>query len=560
RLVAFSAQYEGPTELYTMPVDGGRPQRHTFEDEQALVAGWTPDGKVIYSTARYATLPNTQLRTLDPQTGAAELLPLAQAGDGRFDDTGETLFFTRLPFQGSHTKRYKGGTVQSIWKFTAGSEEALPLTADYPGTSKTPMWWNGRVYFATDRDGTMNVWSMDEDGGDLQQHTFHKGWDVQSPALHRGRIVYQLGADLHLLTVETGETEQIEIYLASDLDQTRQRWVKRPIDYLTGWQLSPNGDRVALTARGKVFVAPVEDGRFVAVSNEDGVRYRSARFFPNGSRLLALSDSSGELEFYQLPADGLGAPEQLTNDGTVFRFAPQISPDGKWFAYADKGQRLWVVNVESRESRQVAASQMGYFFSLRWSPDSRWLAYTEVAENNAYQIKIYNLEDGTITAVTSDRVDSYSPIWSPDGKWLYFLSDRHLYSVVPGPWGPRQPDPYLEKTTKIYMVALQKELRSPFKPADELHVEAEKKNSKPDHENDEAGKNDQPVVVDIDPDGLSSRLYELPVAPGDFRGLTVNKKALFWLEKIPGNNGEFRLIGLEIKNKKIEPQTIARHT
>ena len=33
---------------------------------------------------------------------------------------------------------WRGGTAQNIWKFRAGSE-AVPLTADYPGTSKLPM-------------------------------------------------------------------------------------------------------------------------------------------------------------------------------------------------------------------------------------------------------------------------------------------------------------------------------------------------------------------------------------------------------------------------------------
>ena len=60
------------------------------------------------------------------------------------------------------------------------------------------MWWQGRIYFLSDRDGTMNLWSMDPAGADLQQVTKNKGWDVKSPAISEGRIVYQLGADLHL--------------------------------------------------------------------------------------------------------------------------------------------------------------------------------------------------------------------------------------------------------------------------------------------------------------------------------------------------------------------------
>src|SRR5215813_10227128 len=68
----------------------------------------------------------------------------------------EALFFTRFSFQGSFTKRYHGGTAQNIWRFYPSSEAVL-LTKDYPGASARPMFWNGRVCFASDRDGAMNI-------------------------------------------------------------------------------------------------------------------------------------------------------------------------------------------------------------------------------------------------------------------------------------------------------------------------------------------------------------------------------------------------------------------
>ena len=49
RTVAFSASYEGPTEVYTMPIDGGPPVRRTFEGGTAIVVGWTPDGNDVPS-------------------------------------------------------------------------------------------------------------------------------------------------------------------------------------------------------------------------------------------------------------------------------------------------------------------------------------------------------------------------------------------------------------------------------------------------------------------------------------------------------------------------------
>ncbi len=40
--IAFSAQYEGPTEVYTMPLAGGLPVRRTFAGQTSIVVGWTP--------------------------------------------------------------------------------------------------------------------------------------------------------------------------------------------------------------------------------------------------------------------------------------------------------------------------------------------------------------------------------------------------------------------------------------------------------------------------------------------------------------------------------------
>ncbi len=114
--LAFSAEYEGPTEVYTMPLAGGLPVRRTYEGESARVVGWTPDGKILYATRHYATLPNTQLATVALSGNRVEVLPLSQAADGRFEPEGKTLFFTRLPFHGAkhleiHVPGARGGAL-----------------------------------------------------------------------------------------------------------------------------------------------------------------------------------------------------------------------------------------------------------------------------------------------------------------------------------------------------------------------------------------------------------------------------------------------------------------
>jgi tricorn protease len=263
RTLAFTARYEGPTELYTMPLMGGLPVRRTYEADASVATAWTPDGKLVYTTRRYSGLPKLMMVKLDLEDGVQELVPLAHATEGSYDATGTKLFFVRPAFHNNVTKGYTGGTARDVWKSEQGAAEAVELTGDYRGESHSPIWWNERVYFVTDRDATMNIWSMDENGTDLRQHTRHSGWDVKNPSLADGRIAYQLGADVWLYDIAADEAALIPITLASDLDQLREKWVEDPMQYVTSAHIHPEGESVVLTARGRVFVAPAKRGRFV---------------------------------------------------------------------------------------------------------------------------------------------------------------------------------------------------------------------------------------------------------------------------------------------------------
>ncbi len=426
------------------------------------------------------------------------------------------------------------------------------MTGDYTGTSKNPMVWDSRVYFISDRDGIMNLWSMNEDGKDLRQLTTRKEWDVKWASLDKGRIVYQAGADLHLVDVGTGNDRIVPIELSSDFDQTREHWVKNPMEYLTSFAISPSGDRVAITARGVVFVAPVQPGRFVRATHDEGVRYRDAKFFPDGKSLLTLSTASGELEFWRVPANGLEGPSRLTHDGAVFRYENAISPDGKLVAFTDKDQRLWIFNIEKNTDTKIAESPIDRQSDLRWSPDSKWLAFVESAENLFSEIKLYHTTDGKTTTLTDDRVDSYNPAWSPDGKWLYFLSDRTFESAVGGPWGPRQPEPFYDRPTKIYAMSLLKDGRFPFAPPDEL----EKPETTPKEKSKSAGADTTKIKhpeVTIDLEGLQERVMEVPVPAGEMSGLTVSAKGLYYSDVDPADRKKRNLEVVEIKNKDIKP-------
>ncbi|WP_235292973.1 S41 family peptidase [Portibacter lacus] len=540
KLLAFSASYEGPTEVYTMPVDGGIPARWTYESDFSMVNGWTPDGKIIYDTRAYSTLPDRQLVVIDMKNKSKERVPLSQASEASYDETGKTVFFVRPAFHGNVTKRYKGGTARQIWKYTAGSEEAIQLTMDYDGGSHHPMFLSGRVYFISDRDGTMNIWSMNTDGGDLMQHTKQDEFDVRYAKGHKNNIVYQVGADIWHYDIDLKKEKKIKITLLSDFEQLQVKWDDSPADNLTAIAPDSTGEKVVVTARGRLFVKPVKGGRFVEFTKRKNVRYRDAVFSENGDKVIALSDQTGEFEFVELPADGIGAEKMLTTDGALLRYEGNPSPDGKWIAYDDLHGHMYILNKSNGKSKLISLSDedIGQF---SWSPDSKWLAYVQAAGNTMNQIHIYELSSGEQFPLTTDRANSSNPQWSPDGKFIYFLSDRNFNTIVGSPWGPRQPEPYFDAGEKIYHIALEAGNRSPFRPKDELYEEEKSEKEE--------------VDVKIDKSGIQERIMEVPIKPGNFRNLAVNDKAIYVVESETGVGAKSHLKVLKIGNEDVKLET-----
>jgi tricorn protease len=529
--IAYSASYEGPTEVYTIPILGGLTKRWTFGSDPSTAIGWTPDGKIVYTTSAYSKLPNQQLITLDLNTKKRSVIPLFQANDGVQIESG-TWFFVPHSNANDHVKRYVGGWARQIWKFE-GNKEAVKLTKDHLGESFNPMWHQGRVYFITDRDGVKNIWSMNADGADLKQHTMHKEFDARSASLDNGKIVYQHAADLWLLDIATGKYNKIDIRLASDLEELREKWVEDISGYTTSVNPDTNGENVVITARGRVFVVPVKSGRTLAFTDKKNVRYRDAAFNHDGKNIITLSDESGEYQFTQLAADGSGKIKLLTSNEKLLRYEGVSSPDGKWVAYRNLGENMYILNVANGISKKISTNQQG-IEGFSWSPDSKWLAFVQNGFNLIKQIKVYNVIDASIFDLTSDKTHCYNPKWSPDGKFIYFLSDRGSAAL---------PHPHHLKMSQLIMhVALKKGTRSPFREIDELNA-VEKK--------DDSAASAGVLVVNIDKENIQSRARTVPVPSGIYWNLEVNDKALYMMSGELSLNPKISLKVVEITNQKI---------
>ncbi|MGL5148432.1 MAG: S41 family peptidase, partial [Plesiomonas shigelloides] len=300
--VAFVANYDGADEVYLIPVSGGEAIRITAENSRVRLQGWTADGRWLYATDNAFGPANFWvLKLVDPNTRAVEVLPLADAIEGVVDDRGEYVYFIRFGLQatGDNVKVYRGGARGELWRYRLGSDqEAERLIAQHPGSLRQPMFWQGRVYFISDADGNDNLYSLTSSGAELKQHTHFSDFPMRAANLADGKVVFQLGASLHLLDLATGKDTLLPQALLSDYPARRARWVTNPMEYATDVRVDPKGERAVITARNQVVLAAADGKRLVQIAVPGDSRVRNALLSNDGRYVYGISDASGEQELW----------------------------------------------------------------------------------------------------------------------------------------------------------------------------------------------------------------------------------------------------------------------
>ncbi len=340
--------------------------------------------------------PVTQLFAIDPRTQAQRVLPVGQASDGALSADGHILYFTRQGLGSDNVRAYRGGAMAQLWRMDLrGNAEAQALLPPGAGNDQRPLPYAGstgpRVAFLSDRDGQFNLYSVDAGGGGLQQHTRHRGWDIRHAAIDGTRVVYALGADLHLIDLETGQDQRLAITLGGDADAQRARWVARPQTFFESARPAPDGQRVVLSVRGRIATQGTGLLRRAEMPVPADARCREAVYSHDNKHVFALCDigpagatparaaAPVEQEIWRFPADGSGTPLQITRDAGIRRYAIFPSPDGRWLAHTDKAGRLTLTALSASgagTSREVVVSgpPRPAPQQLVWSHDSQAFA------------------------------------------------------------------------------------------------------------------------------------------------------------------------------------------
>ncbi len=538
--IAFQANYDGPTEIYVMPMAGGKPKRVTFEGGGVTPRGWLDNDRVLYRTSNIpGTIPRL-LRTVNVDGLGVTDIPLDGADQTAMSPDGRTLVFTRygLNMFSDNAVQYRGGRMAQLWTYTLGSaREAVRLAKDFDAPIRHPMIWNKRIYFVTDKSGTDNIWSMDMSGGDIQQVTQSREWQIRAPMLHNGKIIYQSGADLFTYDIAAATLTPVTLDLTSDRDMQRVRWLDTPLEYLDDARMAPSGKSVTVTARGHFVTGFTGQQRRVNYKLPADARARSAVMGADGDWVYALVDRDLSGEIWKFKADGSGEGEAVKTGIGAYIWNIYAAPKDEALVYSDKAGKLYHLDVKTGKTTLIdsaVSSSDDNYSDVSWSQDGRYLTYTFGDSRDILQIAIFDTKTGVKTVMTSGKFESFAPTFSSDSAWLYFVSNRNFEATPGSPWGDRNMGAAFNERGKLYALQLDPKAAFPFEPKDELDVKDDEKAKDKDSEKDggdetakdsEKDEKEESPVLDLS--GAADRLWPVPAPAGDYSGLAATKKHLY---------------------------------
>ncbi|MFC1975718.1 TolB family protein, partial [Chloroflexota bacterium] len=356
-------------------------------------------------------------------TGNDTIRQVSRDYTGRKDE--QSLYFTiKVIVNGDRIGMFIGG------RTGAGPEEYGPLAAavlnsmevEYvdlasastpikPTAMPTPtaneaavdVFVEGRIIFASDRDGNSEIYTVNTDGSDLTRLTNNSAFD--------GEPAWSPNSERILFVSNRDGNHEIYSMRADGSDVTRL--TDEPANDLSpAW--SPDGQLIA-------FMTERNGNADIYLMNTDGSKVtafttsKDNDLSPSWSsatpELTFVSDRAGDtFDLYIMITSTSGRMRRVI-EGVGNVFAPNWSSDGSFIAFAseaDQNVDLYIISPDGTNLQLVTDSKAKEYLP-KWSPDSTYILFVSERNGNA-DIYIAN-ESGDVLRVTHNRANDTTPEW-----------------------------------------------------------------------------------------------------------------------------------------------------
>jgi TolB protein len=331
------------------------------------------------------------------------------------------------------------GGQRDIWTIGVKGENPVQVTND-SDNDWNPIWsHDGRtLYFASDRDGKMNLWRIpiDEQSGEPLGRP--------EPANLPGDYVkhFSLSKEGRLMAY-VQESQKKTLYQVG-FDPATGRVVGQPSPINPGSRLfghpdcSPDGEWLVFTNQGEkqedLFIMR-RDGKGMTRLTNDLYKDRGPRWSPDGKRIVFYSDRSGKYELWLInPSDG--GLQQITYTSESMIFAPIWSPDSQRILFRVSGlpsscfldlSKPWGEQKVEPLPLPAWADTDLRFAARDWSHDGHTLAGTMASRQRPNpSIMVYSLEKRQFEEVAQS---GDAPLWLSDNRRIIYFDARALWLV-----------------------------------------------------------------------------------------------------------------------------------
>ena len=552
--IAFTSQYDGNTEVYIMPAEGGAPKRLTtsatlgrddISDRMGpnnLVMAWENTKPLVVFRSRMKSFNDFigSLFTVGLDAELPQQLPVPRGGFVSFSPDDSKMAYNRVFREFRTWKHYRGGMADDIWiyDFKTGATENL---TDNPAQDICPMWGpDNKIYFISDRDNRMNLFVIDLATKETRQLTHFTDFDIKFPSIGKDSIVFEQAGYIWRYDLASGQATPVPIEIKEDFAIGRSALVDAA-KHIETVNLAPDGERSITVARGDLFSVPAKNGTPRNLTKTSGAHERDAVWSPDGKWIAYNSDVTGENELYVRSQDGKSEPQQITSGADTYYYAPKWSPDSKKLLWSDRLQRLRYVDVTSKAITLLDQDNYGEIEGYAWSPDSQWVTWARPEENGMSRVYLYSLANKQQTAVTDSWYGSGEAVFSDDGKYLLLGSARDFKPT----FGDEEFANVYRDMQRVYLVTLAKETENPLAPKSDEVGKAEEKRQKEKAKKEEEKKPEEkaigkkpeekpkkPVIVKVDIDGIQNRILGLEITPGNYRNIRMlDDGRIFYLRR-----------------------------
>ncbi|TDS14821.1 S41 family peptidase [Sphingobacterium paludis] len=542
--VAFTGNYDGNTDVYVISINGGAPKRVTHHPAADVLRGWLNNNEVYFTTTReftYSLGSRLYKSTVDGEMSTPLLMPEAYQGSPSADGRYWAYIKNTDPTERDRVafKRYRGGGMPSIWIFDTQTKDVEAIPGERCNDVK-PVWLGDKVFFLSDRDKIVNIYSYDTKTKQVTKITNYKDYDVRTLNGKGNELTFEYDGRIHILNTGNNKVQSLAIRVNADALYRRPHYIDMGKD-IRSYGISPTGQRALFENRGEIFTVPKEKGDARNISNSPGSHERFPAWSPNGKWISYLSDKNGKYELVLRDQMAKDEPIYIPLGQTSFYYEPTWSPDSKKLFYNDAHLNLYYVDIETKKVTLVdndklssTTGRTSNHFQPAWSYDSNWIAYIKSLGNGVRTMFMYNLQTKQQTQITDGMSTVNQPTFSRDGKYLFFTASTNVGLTNSG----LHMSAYEKNVSfNVYAFILSKDTPSIFKnESDEEKVGDEKKDDKKKEESKEKeerknkdkeegeAKDSKVVKTKVDLDGINNRIVALPLQPGYYRldGATEN--------------------------------------